>query len=162
MLNFNGGYYCDIECAKNYGMKNKEKGREIKHKEQKRSYQLSDLKIRKDAAIAACHSFIRELYRGKKCITCDTILTGKFDAGHYLKATHSFTKFMRKNIHGQCVNCNQYNGGREVEYRKALIEKYGLRTVEALERVRHRKVKRSASDYLAIERFYKSLNPSVS
>ena len=81
---------------------------------------------------------------------------GKYDSGHFLKAgNHPYTRFMEKNIHSQCVNCNQYNGGREKEYKEALIIKYGQRTVDALERVRNKKVIRSADDYLAIEHYYK-------
>ena len=62
---------------------------------------------------------------------------------------------MEKNIHGQCVNCNQYNGGREREYEHVLIAKYGRFTVLALKRLRNRKIKRTASDYLLIEKHFK-------
>ena len=126
------------------------------HNKRKRKFYDNDLKTRKEAAIRACHAYIRYRDKGKCCVTCNRPLIGKYDAGHFLKSTHSYTKFMEKNIHGQCVYCNQYNGGREKEYREALIAEYGLRTVEALERVRNRFIKRTAQDYKKIEEHYKA------
>ena len=154
-LLINGGFYCDIECATGYGFKNKEKGKKIKHAAEKKSFQLSDLKIRKAAAKKACHDYIRARDVNNGCITCNRPLIGKFDAGHFMKGTNSYTKFMEKNIHGQCVNCNQYNGGREREYEHVLIDKYGRLTVLALKRLRTRKIKRTANDYLLIEKHFK-------
>jgi len=155
MICINGAYFCDINGATSYAFKNKEKGKKIKHIAQKKNFQLSDIKIRKAAAKKACHDYIRERDKNNNCITCDRPLTGKYDAGHFMKGTNSYTKFMEKNIHGQCVNCNQYNGGREREYEHALIAKYGRLTVLALKRLRSRKIKRTAQDYLAIEKYYK-------
>ena len=156
MLHLNGGNYCDIECATSYGFKNKEKGKKIKYNQEKKSFRLSDKKIRKEAAIRACHSYIRERDKNKGCITCDKNLIGtKFDAGHFLKSTNSYTKFMEKNIHGQCVYCNQYRGGEEVRYREKIKETYGVRTLNALERCKSRNVKRTAEDYKKIEHYYK-------
>jgi hypothetical protein len=155
-LKVNISYFCNIDCATSYAFKNKEKGRQIKHKQEKKEHQQSDLKIRKAAAIKACHAYIKQRDLGRNCITCDRSLIGKYDSGHFLKAgNHSYTMFMEKNIHSQCVNCNQYNGGKEKEYKEALILKYGLKTVEALERVRNRHIKRTAQDYRDIENYYK-------
>ena len=155
MVNINGAYFCDINGATTYAFKNKKKGEKIKHIAQKKKFQLSDIKIRKAAAIIACHLYIRTRDKDNGCITCDRPLIGKFDAGHFMKGTHSYTKFMEKNIHGQCVNCNKHNGGREREYEHVLIAKYGKLTVLALKRLRTRGVKRTAQDYLAIEKHFK-------
>ena len=155
MININGAYFCNINGATTYAFKNKEKGKKIKHVAQKKNFQLSDLKIRKAAAVTACHLYIRTRDKGKNCITCPNPLTGKYDAGHFMNGTNSYTKFMEKNIHGQCVNCNQYNGGREREYEHVLIAKYGKFTVLALKRLRTRKIKRTANDYLLIEKHFK-------
>ncbi len=155
MLNINGAYFCNINGATSYAFENKEKGKKIKHIAEKKKFQLSDIKIRKAAAINACHLYIRTRDKDSNCITCDRPLIGKFDAGHFMKGTNSYTKFMEKNIHGQCVNCNQYNGGREREYEHALIAKYGKLTVLALKRLRTRKIKRTANDYLLIEKHFK-------
>ena len=122
----------------------------------KKVFYASDIKTRKEAAKKACHEYIRERDKNKGCITCGNPLGSKFDAGHFLKGTNSYTKFMEKNIHGQCVNCNQYNGGREREYEHALIAKYGHITVLALKKLRTKTVKRTVDDYKAIEAHYKN------
>jgi len=149
-------FFCDISCATTKAYKGIEKGKKIVHREQKRNYQLSDLKIRKAAAITACHAYIKARDMGCNCITCDRPLVGKYDSGHFIKAgNHPYTRFMEKNIHSQCVNCNQYNGGREKEYKEVLINKYSHITVRALEKLRNKKLVRTAQDYLAIEKHYK-------
>jgi len=158
MKEINGAYFCNFEGAASYAnqKKNIAKGKKIKYAAQKKSFQLSDLKIRKAAAVRECHGYIKERDLGCNCITCDRPLVGKYDSGHFLKAgNHPYTRFMEKNIHSQCVNCNQYNGGREKEYKEVLIIKYGKRTVDALEKLRNKKIVRTADDYLKIEQYYK-------
>jgi len=156
-LKVNISFFCNIDCATSYAFKNKEKGRKIKHAKQKKEFQANDTKLRKKAAVMACHAYIRARDVNNGCITCGAPLTDvKFDAGHFFKSTNSYTKFMEKNIHGQCVSCNQYNGGREREYEHALIEKYGEITVKALKKLRTKKITRTASDYLEIEKYFKS------
>lgn len=151
----NNIFFCDINCATAKAFAGKDKVADKKHRAKKKAFQMSDIKIRKNAAVMACHAYIRARDINNNCITCDRPLTGKFDAGHFMKSTNSYTKFMEKNIHGQCVNCNQYNGGREREYEHVLIAKYGKLTVLALKRLRTRKIKRTANDYLAIEKHFK-------
>lgn len=145
----------DPVCLAEWSRVDREAKADRKHKDKKKAFQLSDIKIRKNAAVMACHAYIRARDINNGCITCDRPLTGKFDAGHFMKGTNSYTKFMEKNIHGQCVNCNQYNGGREREYEHVLIAKYGKLTVLALKRLRTRKIKRTANDYLLIEKHFK-------
>jgi len=148
--------FCDVNCAAQWGFKNKDKGANKLRLEKKRAFRQTDLKTRKSAAIKACHEYIRERDKHKGCITCGKPLVGtKFDAGHFLKSTHSYTKFMEKNIHGQCVACNQYRGGEEKIYESKIKEIYGLRTLEALYRCKSKAIKRTAEDYKAIENYYK-------
>ena len=152
----NNGYFCNIDCATKYALKNRDKGRKTRHRQEKKAFRDNDTKIRKEAAIKACHAYIRERDKNKGCITCGASLIGvKFDAGHFLKSTNSYTKFMEKNIHGQCVRCNQYRGGEEAIYRQRIEEIYGVRTLLALERCKSRKIKRTAQDYKKIEDYYK-------
>ena len=156
----NNGFHvtCTLICAIRWAKtkaatKHREKA--VRASDKARLYQLNEIKIRKAAARKSCHAYIRERDKHNGCITCSNPLGEKFDAGHFLKGTNSYTMFMEKNISGQCVNCNQFNGGREREYEHALIEKYGLITVLALKRLRTRTIKRTADDYSAIERHYK-------
>lgn len=152
----NGTFFCNIDHATSYAYKNKDKGRKIKHRQEKKAFRDNDLKIRKEAAVRACHAYIRERDKNKGCVTCETSLVGiKFDAGHFLKATNSYTKFMEKNIHGQCVRCNQYMGGQELAYKEKIIEMYGYNTLKALEKCKSKRIKRTPGDYKKIEEHYK-------
>lgn len=163
MLVSPSGKFHSEDCRVSWALANLEKGRKkIQQKEKKddalrkKVFYASDLKTRKAAAILHCHNYIRERDKNKGCITCgSSLINVKFDAGHFMKSTHSYTKFMEKNIHGQCVHCNQHNGGEELKYYQSMVLKYGELTTKALMRVRHRKVKRSPDDYKEIEIFYK-------
>lgn len=149
-------------CLAEWSKLDREKKTITRHKKEKRDYQLSDLKIRKSAAITACHAYIKARDIGCNCITCNRPLVGKYDSGHFIKAgNHPYTRFMEKNIHSQCVNCNQYNSGKEKEYKEVLIIKYGHITVKALEKLRNKKLVRTAQDYLAIETHYKILTKEL-
>jgi len=70
----------------------------------------------------------------KPCCTCgDHNSSHKFDAGHYLTVGgHPDLRFELTNIHKQCVNCNQYNGGRSDEYRDFMIRTYGQAHIDWL------------------------------
>lgn len=150
-------FYCSVDCMVEYGYKNRFKGAEKLRKQKKKAFFDNDLKTRKEAAIRACHAYIRKRDEHKGCVTCSRPLAGtKFDAGHFIKSTKSFTKFMEKNIHGQCVYCNQYRGGEEGIYRERIIAIYGQRTLDALMKCKDRKVKRTADDYKAIEEYFKA------
>jgi hypothetical protein len=75
---------------------------------------------------------------GLRCVTCSST-TGKRDGGHFLPTSgYSAIRYNTNQIHQQCVNCNQYNGGRPKEYRVFMIKKYGLEYVENLESSRNK------------------------
>lgn len=73
------------------------------------------------------NTYVRLRDWNKPCCTCgDHNPSHKFDAGHYLTVGgHPDLRFELTNIHKQCVNCNQYNGGRPDEYRDFMIRTYG-------------------------------------
>ena len=94
-MDINDAYYCSLDEATSYAFKNKDKGKKIKHAQEKKTYQLSDKKIRKAAAVKSCHSYIKQRDLGNNCITCNNPLIGKYDSGHFLKAgSHSYTMFL--------------------------------------------------------------------
>jgi len=67
------------------------------------------------------------------CVTCGAT-NCKFDGGHFLHAsTHSAIRYVTKQINPQCVNCNQYNGGRYKEYKVYMTNRYGTDYVSWLE-----------------------------
>jgi hypothetical protein len=88
-------------------------------------------------AQTAFNAFVRARDAGKPCISCGTTLSNEpntYDAGHYRSvgsAVHM--RFVEDNCHGQCKHCNNYLAGNHVEYRKRLIERIGLQSVESIE-----------------------------
>lgn len=69
-----------------------------------------------------------------RCVTC-----GKQDHyksmqnGHYVSRRKMSLRYDEMNCNVQCPNCNMNLGGNLANYRKYLIEKYGVGRVEALE-----------------------------
>lgn len=87
------------------------------------------------------NTFIRLRDKGKTCISCDTWLTGKYDAGHfYAVGNYSFLRFNEDNVHGQCVQCNQHLHGNLIEYAKKLKGRIGDQKFQELEDNRHREL----------------------
>ena len=153
----NGGYYCDYDCATRYGMANKEKGKRIKHREQKREYVSNKLTTRKRAAKEICHLYIRTRDKDKPCPCCGEPLGDDFHAGHFWESGNfPFLRFDEDNIHGQKASCNIFKGGDSGFYRQNLIERIGLERVQYLDDNRSNKVKLTADDYREIEAKYKA------
>lgn len=153
----NGSHFCSLDHQVSYAYQNKEKGRKIKHREQKRNFQLSDLKLRKKYAKSACHSYIRERDKNEKCICCGRELGKNYDAGHFIESGNNpAIRFHEDNIHAQSVYCNQYCGGNSDDYEGRLRAKIGDKRVGYLISQKGISVKRTAEDYLEIENFYKN------
>jgi hypothetical protein len=82
----------------------------------------------------------------------------KYDAGHYYSASGTpqllFNEF---NCNGQCVFCNQHKSGNLIEYRKGLINRYGIDSLLDLETLADDKSKRTHTKeyYIEIESIYK-------
>ena len=90
-------------------------------------------------AQSAFNVYVRARDAGKQCISCGNQLSinaigGAFDCGHYRSVGSApHLRFDERNAHGQCKHCNRYLSGNHVEYRKGLIARVGIETVEALE-----------------------------
>lgn len=159
---------CDkFECKVEFGNRAAAKSAEKRVKEQKRAdaAKKQEMKPRKwwlAKAKTALHAYIRALYEGKKCISCDTILVklgrvgGDYDAGHFRSVgSAKHMEFVENNIHGQCKHCNKQLSGNHAEYERGLIEKFGREYVDALyadNEPRHY----SIDDFKAIEATYKA------
>lgn len=100
-----------------------------------------ELKTKKDyekALQIVFNSYIRKRDAGKPCISCGTILSGKFDAGHYYPVgSYKNLRFNEDNCFGQCVHCNQHKHGNLIEYRKGLIKRIGEERLNQLDEVRN-------------------------
>lgn len=71
------------------------------------------------------NKYIRLRDKDKGCISCGKPLIGKYDAGHlYPAGTHWSVRFDEFNVHGQCVECNQWKHGNQLEYYKGIEKRY--------------------------------------
>lgn len=111
----------------------------------------------------AFNGYIRQRDKGKQCISCDTILKGKFDAGHYYNANnHWLLRFDEDNVHGQCVRCNQHLHGNLINYRKGLLKRIGLDNLSHLEQQAHKTRKFTIEDLQYITEIYKQAKKNIS
>ncbi|HCL6777363.1 TPA: recombination protein NinG [Escherichia coli] len=68
------------------------------------------------------------------CISCGTLTSAQWDAGHYrTTAAAPQLRFNERNIHKQCVVCNQHKSGNLVPYRVELISRIGQEAVDEIE-----------------------------
>lgn len=77
-------------------------------------------------------------------MTCGLKVGGRnAQAGHYMPkgACGLEYYFSEENVHCQCGKCNLYLQGNLPEYRKFIIEKYGIKTLERIEREYHKPTK---------------------
>lgn len=121
-------------------------------RERKENLETIQQKIQKVQKV--CNEYVRIRDKGKECISCDKILRGKFDAGHYFNANqHWNLRFNLNNISGQCVTCNRYRHGNLIPYREKLIQRIGMRRFLELEENAHviRKFTKWELDQLLIE-----------
>lgn len=99
---------------------------------------LQTLPQLKKRAQTAFNAFIRARDKGKPCISCGKPLgdtPNSYDCGHYRSVGSApHMRFVEDNANGQCKHCNRYLAGNHVEYRKGMVERYGERTVELIER----------------------------
>jgi hypothetical protein len=72
----------------------------------------------------------------KPCISCNSSTSELFDGGHFYKAeVYSGLIFNENNCHKQCRKCNRFMNGNELNYRKGLIERYGIDYVTNLDNI---------------------------
>ena len=81
---------------------------------------------------------LRDTLAGRGCITCGARpaqkVGGTMDAGHFRSVGSApHLRFFTPQIALQCVTCNRYQGGRALDFRRALVERRGAAWVEALE-----------------------------
>lgn len=101
---------------------------------------------------------IRDL--GKTCISCDKLLTDirDYHAGHMVQANnYPQLLFNEYAVNGQCIYCNNYKSGNEVEYRKGVASRYGIKVLLDLELLAEDKTKRTLTKeyYIEIAEKYK-------
>ena len=69
------------------------------------------------------------------CSTCGKKLelgSQDLQAGHFIKRGIWSLRWNELNVHPQCVRCNMYLSGNEIEYSKFIIDTYGIDTFNKL------------------------------
>lgn len=85
------------------------------------------------------NKYVRLRDKKQKCISCNTHLKGKYDAGHYYsKGSYPELRFNLDNVHGQCVYCNQHLSGNLINYGENLVKKIGKDRFEKLKSLRNK------------------------
>jgi 5-methylcytosine-specific restriction endonuclease McrA len=103
---------------------------------------------------------IRDSRDGKtfRCISCGKIETlDKSNVSHYCGRAHLITRWDLSNIWLSCIACNKWRSGNLIEYRKALIEKIGIKEVERLEAIYQRPAGFSVFDLQLMYEEYKKI-----
>ena len=106
-------------------------------------------------AAVACHAFIRARDANCPCISCGATSSPQWDAGHFRPSgVNSALRFDERNIHKQCVRCNQYLSGNLIHYRAGLVVKIGEQAVIELEN-NHETKRWTREELQEVERIYK-------
>ena len=106
----------------------------LKTKKQKKKVVMSIANLKKKVQ-RVVNKYVRDRDEKSPCISCNK---RPEQAGHYLaQGSTGALRYNLDNIHGQCRNCNVWKHGNLLEYRLGLIERIGIKRVEALEE--HRK-----------------------
>jgi len=68
------------------------------------------------------------------CISCNraSVPYHELDAGHFIPK-HNANLFSERGVHAQCIKCNRYQGGNQLEYRRQIVKLYGEGADEELE-----------------------------
>ena len=95
------------------------------------------------------------------CISCGkTLPVSKMNSGHYIPVSKSqFLRFNELNLNGECAGCNCFSEYHLIPYRKNLIAKIGLESVESLERTAEeiKVYKHTRQELEEIEAYYTTL-----
>ena len=159
MAIFPSGKFCTKDHAIEWAVDNQNKGKSKIEKEERKEIikaKKSNLKTRKEAAKKACHEYIRKRDSGKGCICCGKPLGNNYHAGHFLESGNNpLIRYDEDNIHGQRLDCNFFKGGDSGNYKDNLTLKIGIDRVNRLLNLQGGTIKRTADDYLVIEKHYK-------
>lgn len=92
-----------------------------------------------------------------KCVTCGAMWRWQsLHNGHYVDRRHIGARYDERNCTSQCPNCNIGLRGNLDKYKRAIIEKYGVKVLEELESAKRTTEKWTTVDYQEKITYYKS------
>ena len=124
---------CGVKCA--IALAGVKRQKKQKKEDKLRLEELRPLSHWLNLTQGVFNEYIRLRDDREPCISCGTMVTNEWCAGHYrtrgAASQHRFSEF---NCHKQCNRyCNMELSGNIINYRPRLIDKIGLAEVEALE-----------------------------
>lgn len=132
---------CSIDCAIQYAKDNKLQEKVSRELARLARAEKEALKTKREwnaEAQSAINQYVRARDYYYPCISCGRYVEqkygGNYDCGHY--RTRKAAPHLRFNLHNmakQCVYCNRYKSGAQLDFKKGLIERIGIEKVEALE-----------------------------
>ena len=153
-VHFNQKYCFESACAKVWYQKAKEENRKKLHKKWKQ-----ELKSTRDYLKEAqvwFNKYVRMRDACMPCISCNKVMTDKYDAGHYYSAGgHSILRFHEDNVHSQCVHCNQYLSGNLLNYQEGLVNRIGKERVLDLSKIANNEKRWEKTELQSIIKEYK-------
>lgn len=138
---------CGYKCAGIYTQRQKEKAWEKEKAELKPTVYSKEYKKKLQASINKLVKLIDAEFE-YKCIDCGKDFGKQTDAGHYHSVgSNNSLRFNLHNIHAQRAQpCNQYEGGKKKEYYEGLINRYGQKYADYIDKelpVNHKIIKLS-------------------
>lgn len=83
-----------------------------------------------------------------KCVTCGAMWRWQaLHNGHYVNRQHIGARYDERNCHSQCPTCNIGLRGNLDKYKRAIIEKNGVKVLEELESAKRTMAKWTTADY---------------
>lgn len=149
-----GQQVCGVECSKSFARRIREQQERKADRERKQAMKTRQQWLKEaQEALNAWVRLVRDA--GKPCISCGRHHQGQTHAGHYLsRGAHPNLALVEMNIHLQCAPCNTHLSGNQINFRRGLIERYGVELVESLESDNTPR-KYSIDDLKAIKAHYK-------
>jgi hypothetical protein len=108
------------------------------------------------------NSYIRERDKGTLCISCERPLKAKYDAGHfYSVGSYPNLRFDERNVHGQCVECNQHKHGNLIEYGERLLTRIGKQATDELHAAKNGRLSLTVDEIKELLKVYKAKIKSI-
>jgi hypothetical protein len=153
-IRFNHKYCLKDECIRAFVAETKEK-----MWKQTKVRMKNEIKTTSDwmkEAQKIFNQYIRLRDKHKPCVSCESKLGSKYDAGHYFSSGgHKAVTFDEDNVHGQCVACNQYKHGNLLNYQIGIEKRIGAERLLQLHEKAHQTRKYSADELQEIIKTYK-------
>ena len=92
------------------------------------------------------------------CVTCKTNRHWKkMHAGHFVAGRGNSILFDEKGVHAQCVSCNIFNGGKQLDYFYYMEKRYGRKEIDRLYALKNKPMKITKYEFDDIAQKYTKL-----